>query len=213
MKSLIIVPYRDRETHLNCFLAYMQKYFPDMEIMVCEQVDYGKWNKGLLFNAGFDIAMKTWNYDYIILHDVDFIPDRSVDYSYTSVPTLLSTQCSQFDYGQCYPNFFGGVVGLTPEHYRLVNGFSNQFTGWGGEDDLFYRSFITKGIYPGRREGNRFENFTHPRPRVEQDYNHNLKVLESGRDFTEGLSTAEYRVVGKMVTHNYTHLRINTLVH
>ena len=35
----------------------------------------------------------------------------------------------------------GGVVAMRPEHWRAVNGFSNDYHGWGGEDDdLFLRA-------------------------------------------------------------------------
>ena len=35
---------------------------------------------------------------------------------------------------------FGGVTSFTPEQYHLVNGFSNEFYGYGQEDvDMFYR--------------------------------------------------------------------------
>lgn len=31
--------------------------------------------------------------------------------------------------------FFGGVAALTPLHYLKMNGFPNNYWGWGGEDD------------------------------------------------------------------------------
>lgn len=33
----------------------------------------------------------------------------------------------------------GGVISLKSSQYRLVNGFSNSFWKWGGEDDDFYK--------------------------------------------------------------------------
>lgn len=39
-----------------------------------------------------------------------------------------------------YGTEFGGVTAITPEQYKNVNGHSNQFWGWGGEDnDIEYR--------------------------------------------------------------------------
>ena len=45
-----------------------------------------------------------------------------------------------------YARIFGGVVAITPWHYRLVDGFSNRFWAWGGEDDDFYRRVRSKGL-------------------------------------------------------------------
>ena len=39
-----------------------------------------------------------------------------------------------------YPDIFGGAGSFTRKHFELINGFSNEFWGWGGEDDdLFER--------------------------------------------------------------------------
>lgn len=194
MKGLVLITYRDRQVHLDVLTMYLSRYFPNLDIAVIEQCDNNIWNKGLLYNVGYKLLAA--DYDYVILHDVDFIPSRGVDYSYCEVPTLISTECSQFNYGQCYPAFFGGVVGVNKDHYDTINGFSNRFRGYGGEDDSFYQSFISKGITPQRREENRFENFTHPRPDSRPgtqffnsaDYQNNLKLATSPRDFSDGLS-------------------------
>lgn len=34
-----------------------------------------------------------------------------------------------------YSQYFGGVSAVTPEQYLKMNGFPNQYWGWGGEDD------------------------------------------------------------------------------
>ena len=43
-----------------------------------------------------------------------------------------------FIYSLPYGHFFGGVEALSREHFELINGFSNIFWGWGGEDDNLY---------------------------------------------------------------------------
>lgn len=205
---LVLVTYRDRATHLSCLRLHMAEHYPDMTIAVIEQDDILPWNKGLLFNAGYKELAK--DYDYIIQHDVDFIPvvDK-VDYSYCTYPTMIAGEASQFDYRLTYPTFFGGVVVLSKEHYEAVNGFSNKFMGYGGEDDLFYRAFKDKGIPTGVKNG-RFECFTHPRPKRDDWYQHNLRVLSAGRDYTEGLSTAQYTVTDRVQNDDYIHIKIRT---
>ena len=34
-----------------------------------------------------------------------------------------------------YPTIFGGVTAFTSQQFEKVNGFSNIFYGWEGEDD------------------------------------------------------------------------------
>lgn len=222
-KPLIIIPYRDRQVHLDCLLSQLQKYFPHIPVCIVEQDDSGTWNKGLLFNAAVKEVGREW--EYYILHDVDFIPTPSVNYSPTDVPCLLSTECSQFNYTYLYPTFFGGVVGIPKEMYELINGFSNQFKGYGGEDDLLYNSFIQKGVQPIKCNGNRFENFIHPKPDIRPgteyyytpNYQNNLTLATSPRDFEEGLSTAQYTVTEKEVRYRniqgipVIHLKVKTV--
>jgi hypothetical protein len=39
-----------------------------------------------------------------------------------------------------YPSLVGGVLGFKPDHFWKVNGYSNLFWIWGGEDDnMYYR--------------------------------------------------------------------------
>ena len=45
-----------------------------------------------------------------------------------------------------YKALFGGVVALKRQHFEDVNGFSNQFWGWGGEDDDMFNRVKHAGM-------------------------------------------------------------------
>lgn len=218
MKPLILITYRDRFTHLSCLKLHLAEYWNNYTLAVIEQDDKLSWNKGLLYNVGFKILSA--GFDYIVLHDVDFIPVcGKVDYGYCDKPTMIAGEASQFDYKLYYPTFFGGVIVCNKEHYTTINGFSNQFTGYGGEDDLFRNSFIQKGIQPQVKMG-RFECFAHPKPNIwpgsefhkTPEYQHNLKLATAPRNFEEGLSTIEgmYTITDSHYEPNYIHIKVKT---
>lgn len=37
-----------------------------------------------------------------------------------------------------YAGYFGGVSGLSKKQFLKINGFPNEYWGWGGEDDDIY---------------------------------------------------------------------------
>ena len=100
-----------------------------------------KFNRGLLFNVGFVEALKDDpKWDCFIFHDVDHMPedDRNL-YVCDDKPRLLAVAIDKWGYTHKFPNYFGGVTALSKDHYKLVNGYSNQFWGWGGEDDDMFQ--------------------------------------------------------------------------
>lgn len=53
-----------------------------------------------------------------------------------SAPSLHQPTC--YCFVSCrlpYKNIFGGATAFTARQFVKVNGFSNRFYGWGGEDD------------------------------------------------------------------------------
>ena len=217
-KALVLTTLRDRDTHWRVFKLYMAQYFPELTVAIIQQADTKSWNKGLLYNAGYSLLAK--DYDYVVLHDIDFVPVvGKVDYSFTSVPCMIAGAASQFNYQLYYPTFFGGVVVCSKEHYELVNGFSNLYRGYGGEDDGLRNAFIAKGITPTYKMG-KFECFAHPKPDIKPgsqfyntpEYQHNLKLCLSPRDFTEGLSNCSelFDVQSIHEDSNYKHIKLIT---
>jgi hypothetical protein len=146
----ILVPYRDREVHLKQFIPYMNKFLKhfNYQIIVIHQRNIKLFNRGALFNIGFHI-IKDY-FDYFCFHDVDLLPEGS-DYSYPENPSHLSMYCSQFNYRK--KNIFGGVTLMTKEQFLKINGFSNNYRGWGGEDDdlrVRVNRFYTPNYRPGK---------------------------------------------------------------
>ena len=42
---------------------------------------------------------------------------------------------NEFRYNLPYPEMTGGALSIRSDQFAAINGFSNQFYGWGGEDD------------------------------------------------------------------------------
>ncbi|XP_064629552.1 beta-1,4-N-acetylgalactosaminyltransferase bre-4-like isoform X3 [Lineus longissimus] len=139
-KVAIVIPYRNREKHLKIFLnnmhPFLQKQQLEYGIYVVEQKEGTTFNRAMLMNIGFTEAMKQKNYDCTVFHDVDLLPedDRNL-YSCPEQPRHLSVAIDVFAYKLPYHSIFGGAIEMKREHFRKVNGFSNKFWGWGGEDD------------------------------------------------------------------------------
>lgn len=120
------------------------------------------FNRAKLMNVGFREAMREEDWDCLFFHDVDLIPedDRNTymcdsnpkhaaiamdKFGYKYVLSWLSISRLQEDHKySCvlfypcrlpYKMYFGGVSALTPLHYLKMNGFPNNYWGWGGEDD------------------------------------------------------------------------------
>jgi hypothetical protein len=144
----IVVPYRCRQEQLILFKKSISNYLVnagiEYELIIVEQDNAKTFNRGKLLNVGFTYAKKL-KCDYVIFHDVDMLP-MNVDYSYSEYPIHLAAKFKSND-----PNFnrvifdtyFGGVTLFPVEDFEQINGYSNEYWGWGYEDDdLLYRCKI-----------------------------------------------------------------------
>ena len=77
------------------------------------------------------------DWECFIFHDVDLMPedDRNLYTCPVLQPRHMSVAVDTMNYTLMYESLFGGVSALSRRHFELVNGYSNQFWGWGGEDD------------------------------------------------------------------------------
>jgi len=144
MKLGLVVPYKKRESQLKLFKKEITEFLNskniDFELIIVEQADDKPFNRGKLLNIGFDNAKKL-GCDYVVFHDVDMLPIKA-DYSYPNHPVHLATN---FEFNPnvkriIFDEYFGGVTMFPIEDFERINGYSNEYWGWGFEDDnLLYR--------------------------------------------------------------------------
>jgi hypothetical protein len=146
----IIVPFRDlhkaqeRKKHLDRFVpeisAFLQKSGKPFKIYIVEQSDDDcKFNRGKLLNIGFEMAVKD-GAQVFVFHDVDLIPSDNLLPFYTNVPPNPVHIARVWNRYSGNKSYFGGVVAFSKKQFADINGFPNNYWGWGGEDDeLFMR--------------------------------------------------------------------------
>ncbi|XP_012687594.1 beta-1,4-galactosyltransferase 5 [Clupea harengus] len=157
-KVAILVPFRNRHEHLPILFRHLipilQRQRLQFAFYVIEQMGNEPFNRAMLFNVGFKEAMKDMDWDCMVFHDVDHIMENDRNYyGCGEMPRHFAVKLNKYSYMLPYPEFFGGVSGLTVEQYRQINGFPNAFWGWGGEDDDLWNRVQYAGYSVSRPAG------------------------------------------------------------
>jgi hypothetical protein len=218
-KLAIVVPYRDREGHLKKFIPSIESCDfldgIDYEILIVEQEEGKPFNRGKLLNVG---AIQSHTASYYCFHDVDMLPLVS-DYSYCPNPTHLAAEAEQFGFKLPYQGYFGGVTLFDKHSFIKVNGYSNDYWGWGAEDDDVMFRCVAKEIKASRKNG-RYRSLSHERNIAQDLYNENLKKFfgfKNGLNIetinqkidSDGLTTLEYEVLEeKKISKKTTLIRV-----
>ena len=152
----IVVPYRDRADHLRQLIPHLRTFFERdklhrhiaYSIHIVEPTDPGPFNRGRVKNAGFALARP--QADYVCFHDVDYLPIWA-DYSYTPQPARLLWYGTTLQ--ENYERLFGGVIAFNCADFERVNGYSNDYWGWGYEDTDLLQRCQRGGLTIERRDG------------------------------------------------------------
>ncbi|XP_068187235.1 beta-1,4-galactosyltransferase 4 [Antennarius striatus] len=136
----ILIPHRKREKHLLYLLHHLLPFLERQQlhfgIYVIHQAGDKTFNRAKLLNVGYLEALKDYQWDCFIFHDVDLIPENDFNlYVCENDPKHLVVGRNVTGYVLRYQGYFGGVTALSREQFLRVNGFSNEYWGWGGEDD------------------------------------------------------------------------------
>ena len=225
----IIVPYRDRKEQLARLARHLTAYFTrdkvdrniPWRLTIVEQAAGKPFNRGLMKNIGFLLTED--KADYFCFHDVDYLPVWA-DYRMPDRPTRIIWYGAEVvplfpgspdGITHDYKTTFGGVVLFPKADLRRINGYSNEYWGWGFEDkDLLLRCEI-EGIEIGFRDGT-FEALHHQNEgfdrsgRVTLDHSRNATLhaekkaamLARRAHQEDGLNTARFTVRERVVARD-----------
>ncbi len=159
MKTYIVLPFKDRngkykkalDEFIDPFIEYINRQLTDYEIIIVEQSggslkntlpkryeslltnnvirqDDEFFNLGRTINIGYDIIRhKIKEDDIFMFHPVDILP-IDVDYSIDKT--------TKFCYKEHSPEgSYYKAIAFKCSDFKKVNGFSNNYWGWGWEDD------------------------------------------------------------------------------
>ncbi|WKY12170.1 hypothetical protein Q1695_003614 [Nippostrongylus brasiliensis] len=218
-RMAIIVPFRDRDEHLRIMLnnlhPFLMKQKLDYAIIVVEQVRDQTFNRAKLLNVGFVEAAKMYKWECYLFHDVDLLPenDRNLHKCPAKNPRHMAVAMDKFGYKLAYENMFGTSSALTDEQFREVNGFSNRYWGWGGEDDDMFTRIKEAGYLIDRYNTSiaRYKMIRHGRDDGNEVNPCRFKLLShTKKDWQkDGLNTLAYRIVNITVKKLYTHIMVD----
>ena len=130
--NIILIPYRNRKEHLDLFIKdvipLFELYLKPFKVVVIEQEEGKLFNRGMLLNIGFNEYKDKGK--YFFTHDVDVYPnEKCIKELYTkqednNIVGIYTSKC----------NTLGGIIKFTTHHFEKINGFPNNFWGWGVED-------------------------------------------------------------------------------
>lgn len=214
----IVIPFRRRELHLTIWLFYMHQFMQrqqaDYGVYVIEQYGNTTFNRAKLMNVGFAEALKDYDYNCFVFSDIDIIPmdDRNYYRCYNN-PRHMANAVDKFKFKLLYNTLFGGVTAFSKTQFQKVNGFSNAFWGWGGEDDEMYARVVAAGMRVERPNAvmARSKMIPHHRDPGNETNKKNAIIMRYARANMQGdgLSSLQYKVVNITRHHLYTMVSVD----
>ena len=149
----ILIPARNRDVHLRHLLYHLPEILMKQQacfgIYVLDQFDNSSiFNKAKLYNSGILEARKDKEWDCYAFHDVDLLPrNETILYECSEDGNVrhISVGIDKYNYKLRYDRMVGGVSLLNETTIQRINGWSNSFWGWGGEDDNLFKRIEKAG--------------------------------------------------------------------
>lgn len=194
--AVIIVPYRDRQSHLEQFINHMTWHLPNMPICIVEQGDTKKFNRAKLLNIG---ALE-YPTQYYIMHDVDMLP---VDCMYEPSPNAEVLQLA--DSKIQLAGYLGGVTMFTHNVFYKVGGYNNDYFHRAEDNEMRFN--LIRLRIPVLEEHYTFKQLPHKRLGQEFDAALWYKAQEK-RSQQDQLYSCAYTILSKDISGNIVHLKV-----
>ncbi|XP_004478249.2 beta-1,4-galactosyltransferase 1 [Dasypus novemcinctus] len=217
-KVAIIIPFRNRQEHLKYWLYYLhpilQRQQLDYGIYVINQAGESMFNRAKLLNVGFQEALKDYDYNCFVFSDVDLIPmdDRNT-YRCFSQPRHISVAMDKFSFSLPYVQYFGGVSALSKQQFLTINGFPNNYWGWGGEDDDIFNRLIFRGMSISRPNAvvGKCRMIRHSRDKKNEPNPQRFERIAHTKEtmLSDGLNTLTYHVLDIQRYPLYTKITVD----
>jgi len=222
----IITCYRNieddsRRIQKNLFIKLMKRLLKPIcnyKIYIIEQSkDNNLFNIGKLKNIGFSIATDEYDYDNYIFIDIDTIPSHELlsYYSYAlEYPISLAIRGTRYENCEISKPFLGAMLGFNKEQFTKINGYPNNFWGWGGEDDSLILRLIANDMkiyYPLNGsiidlEDDSYYSQICIRDKLKKEkknlmkYELLLNEIDIWKD--NGINSLKYRIINKYIINN-----------
>jgi len=212
--TIIIIPYRAREKHLEYYIEntvpLLKKHIPNGKVVIIEQ----DWNNKL-FNRGCLLNIGVKEYENKTIHcmtqDVDINPFEETIIKYykdsiniNSIKGIYTSMC----------NTLGGIIKFQSKTFFLINGFPNNIWGWGHEDKAlqnraeFKKINISKNILnndPNQKKYFlRFNDINDRNPYKGKSF-YNIKSDETELQ-SSGLNNLQYKILERKDINDYVEI-------
>ena len=219
----------------------------DFHIYIIEQSDDGElFNIGKLKNIGFEIANKDYKYDNYIFSDIDTIPDYNLIKYYCEklkYPISLALRGTRYTKNinekenkqmnketnkqtNKQKIFLGALLGFNDKQFKKINGYPNNFWGWGGEDEALKSRLVNSGIgtfyYPingsiiDMEETKEMKTINTVHNKLKNEKKEEVKYEKLNEDLTSwknnGLSNLNYKVLDtKKINTKTTQIKVDLM--
>ena len=203
----VIIPFRDagdqnRTEQLQAWLAKPQHR--GLNVLVVEQTaDQQKFNRGALLNIGYDfLTQHAPAIQSFVMHDVDIVFPEEFIRRYYGTDAKGVVHLGSSVKGKMYKTFLGRVIRFSKQAFKEVNGFPNNFYGWGGEDDALVTRLGDTVVYRPKETdvGEEMETTNdikaHHLTGNKESFKRENLVMDALQWKINGVNSVQYRVVG-----------------